>query len=467
MRLRRFMFFLFIVVILSCGSKNNYVLLQVGPQKLTSHVFKKRFVRSKKFNQNTEFTKTRIKDLLKEIDVNEMLYEAEGYDLNLHKDREIQQKLEFEKKKRLTSSKGPLFKALVPDTFLVTDAEIRAYYEDSKREIRVAHILLDSKSLADSLSRLLAQGASFAELAARFSTDTATAADGGVIEPYFSRGRMTMDFDSVAFDLAKGEISEPVETIYGFHIIRLLDSRKRQPAPAPLNEIKEKLRKRLATTKREEYIQKALHRMHQKYELTVTEAYFDEIASAYREEMGKKKILKDEIDPELLEQPFIQWQGGGWSVGEFVLEYNARPIYTKSTLKGRKNIKEFCIRMATPELMYQEALRRGLDQSEPYRQEIQLVRDRLVREACKEKLIYSRIVLTDKEMEIYYQENSEKFEYFSKERSMTLIKNQLVSNKAKALENEVLSDLRAKYNVRFYDRNIKRMAKQLTRLKKS
>jgi peptidyl-prolyl cis-trans isomerase C len=462
MKLRLLTLLLFVIA-LSCGQKGPYKLLEVGPQTLRSDSFEKRFVRSSRFNQNTSFSSDQIKAILEEKEVETMLFVAEGYDLKLHLNKEIREKLEFEKKKNLTHSKGPLFKKLVPDSFSVSDEEIKAYHDDLNKEIKVAHILVEEQSLADSLYELIKNGESFASLAANFSTDFTTASDSGIMQNYFTRGQFGMDFECVAFDLERGNVSKPVETIYGYHIIKLLDSRERQTAP--MSEMEAGLRKRLLQTKEQEYIQKILHRLHQKYDLTIDAQYFDDISRAYREEIGKKEVLLNQIDTDILSEPFIQWQGGGWTVQEFVHQYNSMPVYTKSALKGRVKFKDFCIRMATPELMYREALRLGLDKQESYRQEIRSIRDHLVGEKCREELIYSRIVLTDKEMESYYNENFEKFEFFTKDRAMELIKNQLVSDKARALESSVISDLKAKYKIRFYDKNISRMAKHLTNLK--
>jgi peptidyl-prolyl cis-trans isomerase SurA len=74
--------------------------------------------------------------------------------------------------------------------------------------------------LADSLATALRAGADFATLAARFSDDTLTRAAGGELG-WFRRGQMVPAFEAVAFSQRPGEISRPIETSYGFHVIRV------------------------------------------------------------------------------------------------------------------------------------------------------------------------------------------------------------------------------------------------------
>jgi peptidyl-prolyl cis-trans isomerase SurA len=74
--------------------------------------------------------------------------------------------------------------------------------------------------LADSIATALRGGADFAALAAKYSDDTTTRAAGGELG-WFRRGMMVPAFENAAFAMKPGEISPPVETTYGFHVIRV------------------------------------------------------------------------------------------------------------------------------------------------------------------------------------------------------------------------------------------------------
>ncbi|PCJ80707.1 MAG: hypothetical protein COA49_07710 [Bacteroidetes bacterium] len=101
---------------------------------------------------------------------------------------------------------------------------------------RVRHILLQAKDVkdanemaalnakADSLERLLRNGADFTDLAARFSDDPGSKSNGGVYD-FFPQGRMVKPFDDFSFNKRIGAIGS-VETSYGVHLIEVLDRRK-------------------------------------------------------------------------------------------------------------------------------------------------------------------------------------------------------------------------------------------------
>jgi foldase protein PrsA len=115
----------------------------------------------------------------------------------------------------------------------ITEAAAQKYYNDNKssfttpktREVR--HILVDSKSLAETIETKLKNGASFAALAKQYSKDTGSAAQGGklCVAHGGSSGvcqQTVAPFDKAAFSLKTNEISQPVHSVYGWHIIQPL-----------------------------------------------------------------------------------------------------------------------------------------------------------------------------------------------------------------------------------------------------
>ena len=129
----------------------------------------------------------------------------------------------------------------VSKTIVVNESDLKTYYEQNAQRLsgaeerRASHILLNAPKSAPAAEREAAKAKatqllavvrkapeSFADLARKNSQDTGSAAKGGDLD-FFARGAMVKAFEDAAFSLKKGEISELVETDFGFHIIRVTD----------------------------------------------------------------------------------------------------------------------------------------------------------------------------------------------------------------------------------------------------
>jgi peptidyl-prolyl cis-trans isomerase C len=97
-----------------------------------------------------------------------------------------------------------------------------------EEEIEARHILVDTEEKAKDLHAKIVAGADFAQLAKENSTDTGSKDQGGVLG-YFGHGQMVPEFEAAAFKLEKGQVSEPVHTNFGWHIIKVDDRRKKEP----------------------------------------------------------------------------------------------------------------------------------------------------------------------------------------------------------------------------------------------
>ena len=88
-------------------------------------------------------------------------------------------------------------------------------------KIKCSHILVKKQSEAIAMLDRIRQGEKFGKLARELSIDSGSAKRDGNLG-YFGRGKMVKEFETVAFSLEVGKISEPVKTQYGYHIIKRL-----------------------------------------------------------------------------------------------------------------------------------------------------------------------------------------------------------------------------------------------------
>jgi peptidyl-prolyl cis-trans isomerase C len=126
----------------------------------------------------------------------------------------------------------------------INDADARSFYARQtgttrpEEEVRARHILVDSKEKAREIYEKIAHGSDFAQLAKEHSKDPGSKDQGGELG-FFARGQMVPQFEEAAFKLKKGEVGEPFESQFGWHIVKVDD--RRQRAAPPFEAVKERV----------------------------------------------------------------------------------------------------------------------------------------------------------------------------------------------------------------------------------
>ena len=152
----------------------------------------------------------------------------------------------------------------------VSDSAIKAYYDKNKsvyqqKESRdVRHILVNKKSLADQIYAQLtaAHEKNFAKLAKRYSKDPSSAANGGKLT--IVRGQTVPPFDKASFALKTGQLSKPVHTQYGWHVIQAL-SGIRPASATPLSKVKDSIRQQLEQQQKNQLMTTWINDMQKKF----------------------------------------------------------------------------------------------------------------------------------------------------------------------------------------------------------
>ncbi|MDI3269395.1 MAG: peptidylprolyl isomerase [Bacillota bacterium] len=139
-----------------------------------------------------------------------------------------------------------IVKAILEPQVEATDEELQAYFQDQKErygepeKVQVRHILVEDEATAQAVREKLLQGADFAELAKEYSQDPGSSDAGGELG-WVVRGQMVPEFEEAAFTLPVGDISEPVKSLYGWHIVQVEDHQEGREVT--FDEVKDQVKK--------------------------------------------------------------------------------------------------------------------------------------------------------------------------------------------------------------------------------
>ena len=186
---------------------------QIGTQALQELLYTK--VLAEKYEVSDDELNKRIEDMKTEY--------GDNFELVLQ-----QNQLEDEEALReLLKDQLLIEKAALKDVE-VTEEELKAKYEETKPEIKASHILVADEAKAKELKKELDSGADFAELAKENSTDPGSAENDGDLG-FFGPGAMVPEFEEAAYALDVNEVSEPVQSQHGWHIIKVTEKKEKEP----------------------------------------------------------------------------------------------------------------------------------------------------------------------------------------------------------------------------------------------
>jgi parvulin-like peptidyl-prolyl isomerase len=229
-----------LVIFSGCKEKDN-IIAKVGKDTVTTDSFSEKLMSAPPAYQayiNTEPGKKQFVDLL----VREKLILESAKQAAINKREEYKKALndfKQEQEKQLKDYEDGLMiemylKEVQENIAFAKEDEINKYYEEHKQDftnpiaVTAKHILVSTKEEAKKALDRLNKGEKFDIIAKEMSTDKVSAQKGGLIGP-FRKGELVKEFEDVVFNLKKGEVSDIVETPFGFHIITKVSEEKLQP----------------------------------------------------------------------------------------------------------------------------------------------------------------------------------------------------------------------------------------------
>ncbi len=212
-------------------------------------IYEKNLLRNAKVQSLTPDQQNQVLDEL----ITMQIMAAQGEKDGLQSDPEVTANLALLHMRVLADAESQKFvKSTTP-----SDTDLHAEYETAvsqmdKNEYHARHILVATKDQAEQVIKKLKSGAKFEDLAKTQSTDTGSKNNGGDLG-WFTTSRMVKPFADAVKNLKKGELSPPVQTQYGWHVIQLEDTR--DAAPPPFDQVKQQLTDAVLRKKLQAYVE--------------------------------------------------------------------------------------------------------------------------------------------------------------------------------------------------------------------
>jgi len=155
----------------------------------------------------------------------------------------------------------------------VTEEDLLNYYNEHKdmfkesESVKASHILIDDEAKAEEIAKEINDGLSFEEAASKYSSCPSNAQGGDL--GFFTAGRMVPEFEAAAFDMKVGEVSAPVKTQFGYHIIKVTD--RKEASVKSFDEVKGQLSQQLMAMKQQETYLNRVDELKKEYEVKINE----------------------------------------------------------------------------------------------------------------------------------------------------------------------------------------------------
>jgi parvulin-like peptidyl-prolyl isomerase len=312
---------------------------------------------------------------------------------------------------------------------LISEDYLHHVYEQMGVEIKASHVLISfhpdapepiteeaayKKALV--VYDLAVAGTPFEELAQKYSDDPGSKSTGDL--GYFSFGRMVPQFQEAAYALKIGEISKPVRTQYGFHIIKVFDRRPKQTKS--YSELKEYIKDQAMRTRIQElrnaYAQ-LVKNLRQKHGVTLHLDAINAFCTQYGQQKTKLQESPDQFIAPLeilatfkVEEPLLSYDNKVFAQDWFVDRLNDKPERIPPNMDDPTVVSDILESMASNDILMALAVSSGFAKDKDFVLRSQAFANRLILEAYRKEMIENQIILNEDSLKAYYEHH--KFEKY-------------------------------------------------------
>jgi len=347
------------VIFFACAKQDSRVVAQVGERTITVAQLQERFAGTRPVSPEEELERKR--QVLENM-INDELMILGAIEAGLDKEQAFLAKMkEFERNSLLEA----LYIKEIVEKSTPSEKEIKKYYDKLGLEVKASHILVKTEQEAQEIFKQLSEGADFAALAKEKSTDRGNKDKGGDLG-YFTWGKMVSPFQDTAFATKVGAISHPVETRFGWHIIKMEDRRETQRRE--YEKEKPRIEKMLRDEKTKQLSADYITKIKEKADIHMNPEVMQVVLNKF---LANKQEPEDFTDEERA-MTLVTFRGGKWTVDTFLAWTKTIPAMYRPRIKDLDDLDAMIRNVLTGELLENNARKKGLHNSKEVVNKIRL-----------------------------------------------------------------------------------------------
>jgi len=401
-----------LLVMAGCSKKTGSVVAKVGDRVISADDINGFFERAgARFASADQELKAK-REFLDSL-INQNLLIIGAYEHNLQNQEEVGRVVEGEQNKFLLDV---LFEEKILSKATPSEAEIKDWYAKGEDQIKVSHILVGTEEKAQEMLAKLKSGGNFEELAIQNSLDPAVRRNQGDLG-WLDWGYMPDNFQDAAFKMKAGEISAPVKTEYGYHIIKVSDRRKVDKRPS-YAEAKGAIRSMIIEKRKQSLMRDYFTELHSKYPIKIERPTCDfvlkKLEFLYPDSFGGHARPKNDIDQAQLdkdEQNLVlgSYKGGQLTLGQYLTNLKRVPPERRPNFDIYDSLNEIVFQMAFMDILALEAKDAGIDKSKVYLDKLAKFKELAMADVMRNDSIPAGAQLGEPELQAYYDSHPDEF----------------------------------------------------------
>ena len=403
---------LMVIFTLGCSKEEGVTVAKIGDRRVTIDEIDRIFQRvGARFPSAEEELKARRNLVDTLIDMNLLVIGA--YEHNLDNHEEVLRAVEGEKGAFLRDA---LIQELIVSKSIPSEAEIKDWYGRMGEEFKVSHIVVDSLATAEEILAKLKAGGVFEELALQYSRDPYVKRNQGDLG-WLTWGTMFDNFQEAVYRMQSGEVSAPVKTEAGYHIIKLVDRRKLERRDS-YAEMKEYINKLIMDRRQRQLFQEYVAKLKKEYPITVEKPtcqfVLNKLEFLYPETISGRPRWRNNFDPEqldLAEKDLVlgKYTGGQITIGDYLGNLPRVPPEMRPDFDKYDSLGEIIFQMELMDIMTLEAQKMGIEDSKKYKDTLRRFKELAMADVMRNDTIPYSVQVDEGEVQEYYDTHPEEF----------------------------------------------------------